>query len=82
LTRNVGVTLTDLAYQVWVGIPHGLRSKLISGFLTKNAEALTNLESQYDKYLRLNKDKTGDSMLKLLLSIEPEKIYETKENTH
>ena len=82
MTRNVGVTLTDLAYQVWVGIPHGLRSKLISEFLTKNAEALTNLESPYDKYLRLNKSKTGESLTKLLLSIEPTKTYETKEKTH
>ena len=70
MTRNVGVTLTDLAYQVWVGIPHGLRSKLISEFLTKNAEALTNLESPYDKYLRLNKSKTKKSMTEMLMSLE------------
>ena len=60
VTRNVGITLTDLAYQVWVGIPHGLRSNLISEFLTKNAEALTNLESPYDKFLHINKRKTED----------------------
>ena len=70
MTRNVGVTLTDLAYQVWVGIPHGLKSKLISEFLTKNAEALTNLESPYDKYLRLNKSKTKKSMTEMLMSLE------------
>ncbi len=70
MTRNVGITLTDLAYQVWQGIPHGLRSKIISGFLTKNAEALTNLESPYDKFLHINKNKVEDSMMSLLLSID------------
>ena len=66
LTRNVGITLTDLAYEVWVGIPHGLRSKMISGFLTKNAEALTNLESPYDKFLHINKNKIKDNIRSLL----------------
>ena len=70
MTRNVGITLTDLAYEVWQGIPHGLRSKIISGFLTKNAEALTNLESPYDKFLHINKNKVEDSMMSLLLSID------------
>ena len=70
MTRNVGITLTDLAFQVWQGIPHGLRSKIISGFLTKNAEALTNLESPYDKFLHLNKNKVEESMMSLLLSID------------
>ena len=65
LTRNVGITLTDLAYQVWQGIPHGLRSKIISGFLTKNAEALTNLESPYDKFLHINKNKVENDISSL-----------------
>ena len=65
LTRNVGITLTDLAYEVWVGIPHGLRSKMISGFLTENAEALTNLESPYDKFLHINKNKAEDNIRSL-----------------
>jgi hypothetical protein len=95
MTRNVGITLTDLAYQVWVGIPHGLRSKLISEFLTKNAEALTNLESPYDKYLRLKKPKIEESITKLftvpeepesllkkLLTIEPsQEQSETREDS-
>jgi hypothetical protein len=58
LTRNVGITLTDFAYQVWQGIPHGLRSKMISDFLTKNAKELTNLDSPYEtlnKRVFLNK---------------------------
>ena len=66
LTRNVGITLTDLAYQVWQGIPHGLRSKIISGFLTKNAEALTNLESPYDKFLHIKKKTAGECIRSLL----------------
>ena len=66
LTRNVGITLTDLAFQVWQGIPHGLRSKIISGFLTKNAEALTNLESPYDKFLHINKNKVEDSIRSII----------------
>ena len=66
MTRNVGITLTDLAYEVWVGIPHGLRSKMISGFLTENAEALTNLESPYDKFLHIKKNKVEDSIRSLL----------------
>jgi hypothetical protein len=57
MTRNVGITLTDLAYQVWIHIPHGLRSRVISDFLVKNAEALANLKSPYDEFLRLNKRK-------------------------
>ena len=65
MTRNVGITLTDLAFQVWQGIPHGLRSKIISGFLTKNAEALTNLESPYDKFLHINKNKAEDNIRSL-----------------
>ena len=70
LTRNVGITLTDLAFQVWQEIPRGLRSKIISGFLTKNAEALTNLESPYDKFLHINKNKVEGSLTSLLLSID------------
>ena len=70
MTRNVGITLTDLAFQVWQGIPHGLRSKIISGFLTKNAEALTNLESPYDKFLHINKNKVEGSLTSLLFSID------------
>ena len=70
MTRNVGITLTDLAFQVWQGIPHGLRSKIISGFLTKNAEALTNLESPYDKLLHINKNKVETNLMSLLLSID------------
>ena len=66
MTRNVGITLTDLAFQVWKGIPHGLRSKIISGFLTENAEALTNLESPYDKFLHINKKKSEDSIRSLI----------------
>ena len=66
LTRNVGITLTDLAFQVWQEIPHGLRSKIISGFLTKNAEALTNLESPYDKFLHINKNKVDNNIRSLL----------------
>ena len=65
MTRNVGITLTDLAYEVWQGIPHGLRSKIISGFLTKNAEALTNLESPYDNFLQINKIKAEDEIRSL-----------------
>ena len=45
MTRNVGITLTDLAYEVWSSIPHGLRSKVVSDFLARNAEALGNLAS-------------------------------------
>jgi len=55
MTRNVGITITDVAYQVWTKILHGLRSNLISNFLIKNAEALTRLESPYDEILRINK---------------------------
>ena len=65
MTRNVGITLTDLAFQVWQGIPHGLRSKIISGFLTKNAEALTNLDSPYDKFLHINKNKVENDIISL-----------------
>jgi hypothetical protein len=57
LARNVGITLTDFAYQVWQGIPHGLISKMISD-LTKNAKELTNLDSPYEtlnKRVFLNK---------------------------
>ena len=66
LTRNVGITLTDLAYEVWQGIPHGLRSKIISGFLTKNAEALTNLESPYDNFLHIKKNNVEDSIRSII----------------
>jgi len=45
MTRNVGITLTDLAYEVWREIPHGLRSKVVCDFLTKNAETLINLQN-------------------------------------
>ena len=43
MTRNVGVTLSDLAYQVWIAIPHGQRSRIISQFLIENADALSKL---------------------------------------
>ena len=69
LTRNIGITLTDLAFQVWQGIPHGLRSKVISGFLTENAKELTNLESPYESFNKriiLNRKKPEDSIRKLL----------------
>ena len=69
MTRNVGITLTDLAYQVWQGIPHGLRSKIISEFLTKNAKELTSLESPYESFNKriiLNRKKPEDSIRKLL----------------
>jgi len=44
LTRNVGITLTDIAYHVWREIPHGQRSKIVNDFLIKNAENLVNLK--------------------------------------
>ena len=69
MTRNVGITLTDLAYQVWQGIPHGLRSKVISGFLTENAKELTNLESPYESFNKrviLNNITPADAIRKAL----------------
>jgi hypothetical protein len=75
LTRNVGITLTDLAYQVWQGIPHGLRSKVISGFLTENAKELTSLESPYENFhkrLILNKNKAEDDIQEMLYKIYDE----------
>ena len=44
MARNVGITLTDLAYEVWKTIPHGLRAKVISEFLIENARTLSKLE--------------------------------------
>ena len=72
MTRNVGITLTDLAYQVWQGIPHGFRSKIISEFLTKNAKELTSLESPYESFNKrviLNKNKAEDDIENLLYGI-------------
>ena len=69
LTRNIGITLTDLAFQVWQGIPHGLRSKIISGFLTENAKELTSLESPYESFNKrviLNKNKAEDDIENIL----------------
>ena len=72
MTRNVGITLTDLAYEVWVGIPHGLRSKIISGFLTENAKELTRLESPYESFNKriiLNNNKAEDYIKYILYRI-------------
>jgi hypothetical protein len=69
MTRNVGITLTDLAYQVYQGIPHGLRSRVISEFLVQNAKELTNLKSPYErigKRIHLNKNKSEDKIRDLL----------------
>jgi hypothetical protein len=49
MTRNVTITLTDLAYEVWREIPHGLRSKVVSDFLAKNVASLTQLERPKEK---------------------------------
>jgi hypothetical protein len=69
MTRNVGITLTDLAYQVYQEIPHGLRSRIISEFLTENAKELTSLESPYKRInerIHLNKTKAEDNIKEIL----------------
>jgi hypothetical protein len=52
MTRNVGVTLSDLAYQVWIAIPHGQRSRIISQFLTENADALSKLKHEKRRFTK------------------------------
>lgn len=49
MARNVTITLTDLAYEVWRVIPHGLQSKVVCDYLVKNVEDLTRLERPREK---------------------------------
>ena len=81
MTRNVGITLTDLAFQVWHGIPHGLRSKIISGFLTENAKELTSLESPYESFNKrviLNNITPSDLIRKALRTSDRKKTSEVR----
>lgn len=83
MTRNVGVTLTDLAYQVWIIIPHGQRSQIISEFLTDNADALSKLRHKKRRFKKFQTEtkettKAQDITRDFVKDLEQEETEETE----